>query len=172
MKRGSVTGGSMSNSGSSNGGLTLPSSLQVSEASQVVSDKQLYSGPFPNKGLQNKNNSNINNEKDHGTKAGRFSSQAIGGNEHQRGHGGGRRGSAGHHSNYGNKQDSEHVGYEWSHQNSSRDIHMQQPHQQIGVRPFQRPPSVVAAPAPFIVPPPSLRPFSNHMGFPGKSQFI
>ncbi|KAL0925775.1 hypothetical protein M5K25_004145 [Dendrobium thyrsiflorum] len=163
MKRGAVTGGSISNSGSSNGGLNLPSTLQVSESSQLVPGKQPSSGPFP-KGLHNKNNSNFNNEKDHGSKAGGFSPQPYGGNEHQRGHVGGRRGSTGHHNNYVNKRDSDRVGYEWSHQNLGRDVHMQQPHQQRGGRPFQRPPSLVTAP--FIAPPPPISPFSNHMGFP------
>ncbi|XP_020586027.1 la-related protein 1C-like isoform X2 [Phalaenopsis equestris] len=164
MKRGADTGGSMSSSGSLNGGVAMPSSLQVSEANQLVPGKQPSLGFLTSKGLQSKNYSNINNDKDHGSKAGGFSPQPYGGNEHQRGHGGVRRGSTGHHSNYGNKRESERGGYEWSHQNLGRDVHMQQSHKQLAVRPIQRPPSIVVAP--FIAPPPPLRPFSNHFGFP------
>ncbi|PKA59617.1 hypothetical protein AXF42_Ash018084 [Apostasia shenzhenica] len=150
--------------GSPNGGQALPSLMPITtEAYQSMPDKQ----PSPlssTQGLPNRNNSD-NNSWDHGAKAGGSSSQAHGGNDHQRGYNGGRKGSSGHHNN--NRRDPERGGYEWSHRNFSRDAHIQPPHQQRGVRPYLRPPPVAAAP--FIVPPPPLSPFANHMGFPGIS---
>ncbi|KAG0474429.1 hypothetical protein HPP92_014115 [Vanilla planifolia] len=112
--------------GSSNGALPMSSSLpDTAEASQVVVGKQPPSEPSP-RALANKNNGNNNsNNWDHGNKTGVFSPQSHVGNEHQRGHGSGsgRRGSNGH-NNYSNR---ERGGYEWSHRNFGRDVHMQQP---------------------------------------------
>lgn len=164
IKRGAVTGCGSSISEVSNVGLAMPSSLPVlTEASQPVSGKQPSLENSP-RGLLNQSNSSNDNERDHYSKAGGFSPRSHGANENQRNHSGGRRGSNGHHGNYGNRRDGDRGGYEWSHRNIGRGGHMQQLHQQRGVGPYPRAPSVAAAP--FVAPPPPVRSFSNTMGFP------
>ncbi|XP_020578036.1 la-related protein 1B-like [Phalaenopsis equestris] len=164
VKHGAVTGVGSSNSGVANVGEAMSSSLSVlTEASQSLPGKQPSSENFP-RGLPNQNNSSSDNERDHYTKTGGFSPHSHRGNDHQRNYAGGRRGSTGHHGNYGNRADGDRGGYEWSHRNIGRGVHMQQLHQQRGVGSYPRAPSV--ATAPFIAPPPPVRPFSNHMGFP------
>lgn len=145
----------VSDRGSSDVGLPLPSS-SPKESSQPVHSKQPSLENFP-RGPTSQNSGNNDNDRDH--KAGRMF-QPHTGNGHHRGYGGGRRGNS---SNHSSRRDGERGGYEWSHRNFVRDVHMQQLHQQRGVRPYLRPSSVAAAP--FITPPP-LRPFANHMGFP------
>ncbi|KAL0924641.1 hypothetical protein M5K25_005490 [Dendrobium thyrsiflorum] len=162
MKRGAVTGGG--SSGVSNVGLALPSSLPVlTEASLSVTGKQPSLENSP-RGFPNQSNNSNDKERNHYSKSGGFSSHSHGGYDHQRNYGGGRRGSNSHHGNYGNRRDGDRGGNEWSHRNIGRGVHLQQLHQQRGVGPYPRAPSVAAAP--FVAPPPPVIPFSNPMGFP------
>lgn len=144
----------------SNFGQAMPSSSPVLTESCQSEQSKLPSLENSPRGLANQSGGNNDNDRDH--KSGRsFQPHPV--NGHQRGYGGGRRGSNGNHNSYGNRRDGERGGYEWNHRNFGRDVHMQQLHQQRGVRPYLRPSA--AAASPFISPPP-LRPFSNHIGFP------
>ncbi|CAA6656002.1 unnamed protein product [Spirodela intermedia] len=129
------------------------------EASHNASDKVVASGPSPRE-LPGRTN-----DWDNGSKAG--------GNEHQRNHNSNRRGNnAGggghHHSNFGNRADQGRGGYEWNNRSfgGGRDMHTQHQQQQqprAMARPFLRPQP--PGPAPFIPPPPQIRPFANPMGY-------
>ncbi|KAI0523269.1 hypothetical protein KFK09_005664 [Dendrobium nobile] len=162
MKRAAVTG--VGSSGVSNVGLAMPSSLPVlTEASLPVTGKQPSLDNSP-RGFPNQSNNSNDKERNHYSKSGGFSPHSHGGYDHQRNYGGGRRGSNSHHGNYGNRRDGDRGGNEWNHRNIGRGVHLQQLHQQRGVGPYPRAPSVAAAP--FVAPPPSVIPFSNPMGFP------
>lgn len=154
MKRGS--GGSNGGSSGSSSGSSTPvnggagPTLQP-QASNVIAqsspERQTAPEPSPR-----------------GSRTGGLAPQPHGGGEQHRGYGSNRRGNngGGSHHNHGNRRDQE-----WNHH---RNAHLQHPQQQQrgggGIRSYPRPPPPVVS-APFVGPPPPVRPFvGNAMGFP------